>query len=44
MELDNVANTVVERGQFRIDGAGDDQNNAGIQLSLRVPLSYFDQQ
>ena len=44
MELDNVDNTVVERGQYRIDGPGDDQNNAGVQLSLRVPLSYFDQQ
>jgi hypothetical protein len=44
MNLDNVEGTVIERGLYRIDGPGDDQNNAGIQLSLLVPLRYFDEQ
>jgi hypothetical protein len=39
MELDSVDNTVVERGSFRIDGSGDDQNNAGVQLSSTLPIS-----
>ena len=41
LELDNADGTIVERGQYRIDGPGDDLNNAGVQLSLRVGLRYF---
>jgi hypothetical protein len=44
ISLDNAEGTVIERGQYRIDGPGDDQGNAGVQLSLRVPLWYFDEQ
>ena len=42
MDLANTGGTVIERGQFRIDGEGDDLDNAGIQLSLAVHLSYFE--
>jgi hypothetical protein len=42
LELANTGGTVIERGQYRIDGSGDDLDNAGIQLSLVVHLSYFD--
>ena len=41
MELDNADGTIVERGQYRIDGPGPDLTNAGVQLSLRVGLRYF---
>jgi len=44
MDLDNVEGTVVDRGQYRIDGPGSDLTNAGIQLALSVSLRYFDQQ
>lgn len=44
MELDGADGTVVERGQYRIDGKGDDLTNAGVQLALRVNLRYFDEQ
>ena len=44
MELDNVGGTVVERGQYKIDGPGTDLSNAGVQMSLRANLRYFDQQ
>lgn len=44
MDLEGVDGTVIERGQYRIDGPGDDQANAGIQLVLRVHLKYFDEQ
>ncbi|MDO9712010.1 hypothetical protein [Paracraurococcus lichenis] len=44
MPLDNVEGTIVERGQYRIDGPGDDLDNAGIQLTLRAGLRYFDGQ
>ena len=44
MELDNVGGTVVERGQYKIDGPGADLSNAGVQMSLRANLRYFDQQ
>lgn len=44
MDLGGVDGTAIERGQYRIDGPGDDQTNAGIQLLLRVRLRYFDEQ
>jgi hypothetical protein len=44
MPLDNVEGTIIERGQYRIDGSGDDTNNAGIQLSMRIDLRYFDEE
>lgn len=43
MALDSVDGTIVERGQYRIDGPGADLDNAGVQLSLRVGLRYFDE-
>lgn len=43
MELDNADGTTVERGQYRIDGPGNDLTNAGVQLSLRVGLRYFNE-
>ena len=43
MELANTGGTVIERGQFRIDGEGDDLDNAGVELSLAVHLNYFEQ-
>ncbi len=44
MDLENADGTVIERGQYRIDGRGDDLTNAGVQLSLQVNLRYFDEQ
>jgi hypothetical protein len=29
-------------GSYRIDGPGNDQQNAGIQLNLAVPVLYSD--
>jgi hypothetical protein len=46
LSLDNVATvegTPIERGgQYRIDGPGDDERNAGIRLELSVPVIYDD--
>lgn len=43
IELDRLDGTIIERGQYKIDGPGPDLNNAGIQLSLRANLRYFDE-
>jgi hypothetical protein len=42
IQLTNTANTVIESGSYRIDGPGNDQQNAGIQLNLAVPVLYSD--
>ncbi len=40
----NSENTMTRRGTYRIDGKGDDQQNAGIDLELAVPIRYLDRQ
>lgn len=35
--------TVIKEGTYRIDGRGNDQYNAGINLVLEVPIRYYDQ-
>ncbi len=42
LSLTNSENTVILRGEYRIDGKGDDQNNAGFDIELAVPISYID--
>ena len=44
MELGNMDGTVVERGWYKIDGPGDDLDNAGVRLSLRVKIKYFEEE
>ena len=42
-ELPDIAGTVIDPGStYRIDGKGDDQYNAQIDLHLKVPLMYDD--
>jgi hypothetical protein len=43
LELSDIAGTVIGPGStYRIDGKGDDQYNAQIDLHLKVPLMYDD--
>ena len=43
LELSDIAGTVIDPGStYRIDGKGDDQYNAQIDLHLKVPLMYDD--
>lgn len=44
IQLTDTANSVIQSGSYRIDGKGDDQQNAGVQLSLAVPVLYADTQ
>jgi hypothetical protein len=41
LDLTNVADTVVARGHYRIDGKGDDEANAMVELDLAVPISFI---
>jgi hypothetical protein len=42
LSLNDTANTVIMRGEYRIDGKGDDQDNAGFDIELAVPVRYQD--
>lgn len=42
LEVPGIGTAVIRDGTYRIDGAGDDQTNAQIDLQLEVPIRYDD--
>ena len=42
LEVPGAGSDVIRGGTYRIDGKGDDQTNAQIDLQLQVPIRYDD--
>jgi hypothetical protein len=42
LPVPNTSGTCIDAGVYRIDGKGDDRTNAAVELSLRIPFTYFD--